>query len=860
MFFRIIIVLIKVLVVIFFTTNLIAQDNNKQDTYLESKYYNKDSNYKGNISGKVRSSLNKKNLEFATITLKRLNTNEIIEGTITDSKGKFIFKNISVGKYKIIFSYIGFKEKEVNIETSKKKPDFRLNKILLEQDSELLSEITIEEEKAIYESKIDKIVYNAENDLNESENDATDVLRKAPLLSVDLEGNVSLRGSKNIRFLVNGKASSFFTSDIATALQMIPANEIKSVEVITSPGAKYDGEGDAGIVNIITKKTIIDGYNATINAMAGTKSVRSNLDMKLGKGRFGFSARAGTFGSWPGRIGTHMYERVDWENKDSYGNPINPNILKQEGITENYFQGYRGSVNAFYDINAYNSFNSSFRFGGRTKPNNINDSIQYNHGLYDSLSYSGNYISEKTDRTLNMEWTTDYTKKFSDNEERELIIALQLGGDINNGNTYIVEENNILFNQNDEKVIEETFQIDYTHPFGNSNNNIRNTKNINQRGRRTKRDGKKKSSSTNKIDIGIKIINRDREMVYSNQENNIYTLSEEFIYNQLVTASYISSQILLPYGLGLKGGLRYEQTKSSGEWNNNSINPFENNYSNILPSAVISKSFSPMRSIKFSYNKRIRRPSVKQINTNENKQDNRNLTTGNPNLKPTITEQYEFAINSFGRILQGSCQLYYKHSSNVIESFLDTIINEVSISRYKNIGESKQLGTNLFGSINLKKLSLRASFDIYNYSGKDASLGYSEWTKPVLLYSYFVGGSYNITNYWKAETFGFFRSPNQTIQGSNTSWSMMSIGIKKIFKNKRGSIGLRIIEPFNKNKEFISDLDGEFFTQTNTSIMPFRSFGISFKYTIGKLNFREKNSKTKINNDDIIEENNSSEY
>ena len=240
----------------------------------------------------------------------------------------------------------------MDVETTKKHPDFRLKNILLTQSSEMLSEVKIEEEKAIYETRIDKIVYNAEHDLNDSENDATDVLRKAPLLSVDLEGNVSLRGSRNIKFLVNGKASTFFSSDVATALQMIPADQIKTVEVITSPGAKYDGEGDAGIVNIITKKTIIDGYKATANGMVGTKVNRTGLNLNLGKERFGLAARGGSHGSWPGRITTESYERLDWENGDT-------NMLIQNGSGENYYQGYRGSVNVFYDVNAYNSFNSS---------------------------------------------------------------------------------------------------------------------------------------------------------------------------------------------------------------------------------------------------------------------------------------------------------------------------------------------------------------------------------------------------------------------------------------------------------------------------------------------------------------------
>lgn len=817
-------------------------------------------NIAGKISGKIKSIDDKSNLEFASVSLFRSDNKDLIEGTITDSKGRFNFKNIITGDFILKISFIGFESKEIIFSTNKLAPNFQNNNIYLNTDSKLLEEINIKDEKAIYETRIDKIVYNAENDLNDAENDATDVLRKAPLLSVDLEGNVSLRGSKNIKFLVNGKASSFFSSDVSTALQMIPADQIKKVEVITSPGAKYEGEGDAGIVNIITKKTIIDGYNATLNTMIGSKVTRNGFSLNLGKGKFGLSSRANFYGSWPGRIGKNTYTRYDWTNIND-NDTINLNQLFQNGKTENYYQGYRGSLNAYYDINDYNSINSSFSFGGRTSPSKKENSVNYINSTVDSLSYLSDYLSDKTDRSLNIEWTTDYTKKFKDNDDRELSFAIQLGGDINDGNTIIDENINSIFrstyNQNDEKVIEETFQVDYSHPLGKSKSIDKNFNDNRKNNFSNKTKGKKwggKKSNSNKIEFGAKIINRDREMVYSNQLNSIYKSSEQFDYNQHVISSYVSTEISLKKGFGLKTGVRYENTQSSGNWKKNSESPFENNYGNLLPSVVISKSFSPMRSIKFSYNQRIRRPSVRNINTNENFDDSRNYTVGNPQLKPTRSEQYEFTLNSFGKILQGSTQLYYKHSYDVIESFLDTIQNGSSISTYKNIGETRQLGSSLFGSMRLNKLTLRGSFDLYSYSGKDISLGYEEWTESVVLYSYYFGGSYNLGKNWKAETFGFFRSPTQTIQGTSTSFSMISFGINKAFKNKRGSIGIRIIEPFNKNKIFETDLNGEFFSQSSITTTPFRSFGISFKYTIGKLNFKDSKKKTNINNDDISEE------
>ncbi len=800
----------KLLLILLLPTFLFAQEAQKTNKKRRGK---PQTTFKGNISGKVFDKANNKQLEFATVSLSDPKTKKIIEGTITDAKGRFNFKNISVGDYKITVSFIGYTAIDKPITTSKKNPDLRLN-IELSVNSELLSEIKIEEEKAIYETRIDKIVYNAEHDLNDSENDATDVLRKAPLLSVDLDGNVSLRGSQNIKFLVNGKASTFFSSDVATALQMIPADQIKNVEVITSPGAKYDGEGDAGIVNIITKKTIIDGYKATFNGALGTRVNRLSANLNVGKGRFGLSARGGSHFSWP-RKGTTSYSRKNWnESGDT-------SYLYQEGKSFSQWIGYRGNISAFYDINAYNTINSSLSFGGRKTP--TTDTTSTTHiSNNDSTLY--NTFLDKTQNSLNVEWTTDYTKTFANNKDRKLSLAVQIGGDINDGNTEITELSNTIYNQNDEKVIEQTLQADYTHPFGE-----------------------------HKVELGTKFINRDREIVYSNQENTNYLLAETFNYRQEVLASYFSSEINLAHGIGLKSGIRYELTSTNGEWKSGNTEAFNNSYASILPNVTLSKSFSPMRSIKLSYNQRITRPSVGHINPNENKIDNRNFTVGNPNLTPTITEQYELTMNSFGKTVQGSYQLYYKHSTAIIESFLE-VSSDTSISTYKNIGESQSFGGSYFGSIRLNKFSLRGSFNLYSYTAKDPSFNNNEWTTPVLLYTYHIGGNYDLGKNWKAEAFGFFRSPTQSIQGTVTNFSMMSIGVKKSFKNKRGSLGLRIVEPFKENKEFTTNLEGENFIQSSVRSISFRSFGISFKYTFGKLNFNSSSKNSSIKNDDIKQE------
>ena len=613
---------------------------------------------------------------------------------------------------------------------TKKNPDINLKEINLEISSEELTEITIEESKPVFESKLDKIIYNVENDNNGASEDATDVLRKAPLLSVDFDGNVELRGSKQIKFLLNGKASSFLSGDLSSALQMIPADEIKSVEIITSPGAKYDGEGEAGIVNIITQKKIIDGYKASLDGSFGTRNNKNGFNLTLGKGRFSMSARGNAWYSWP-REGTTTYLRQDWnESGDT-------NTLTNDGISNSQWIGYGGGINMYYDINAFNSISSDINIRGRNTPSDNSTILDYN-SIDTMYSYNSSLLS--TNNTTNISWNTDYTKTFEDNEEKELSFAYQFGNRIKNSISDISEMDNLinLKNINNESNINHTFQLDFSQPI---NNHL--------------------------IEIGGKIIYRNQKMDYETKSENLsYKFENEiFKYTQLVNATYVSSNLNFENDYSLKIGTRYELTKIKGNWENNSQLPFSNDYYNILPNATLSKKLGTGKSLKLSVNSRISRPSSSYINTNTNISDNKNITIGNPNLTPSTTNQIEIGYNSFGRKYQGSYYIYMKRSENLIESFL-RVQNDTSITTYENIGNSDRYGINYYGSVKYKKVTLRGGFNLYSYNAKDNRLSSNE--RSALLYNYNFGITVNFKNNWKAEGFGFARSPSQTLQGTST--------------------------------------------------------------------------------------------
>ena len=780
----------------------------------------KSSYFRGNVSGKIIDSKTGEGLEFANISITNAKWNKVIEGTISGSNGKFSMTKILTGDYILKINYLGYKPKEVEFKITKRNPDVNLKEISLEVSSEMLSEITIDEQKPIYESKLDKIIYNAESDDAGASEDATDVLRKAPLLSVDFDGNVELRGSKQIKFLLNGKASSFLTGDLASALQMIPADEIKSVEIITSPGAKYDGEGEAGIVNIITQKKVIDGYKASVDGSFGTRNNKNGFNLTLGKGRFSLSARGNAWYSWP-REGITTYEREDW---NEFGDT---NILTNDGVSESQWIGYGSGINMYYDINAYNSISSDFNFRGRNTPSENTTTINYN-GI--DTSYNYNSYLESTNVRDNFSLNTDYTKTFEDNEDRELSISYQVGNRIRDNVTEIYENDSSIYrkNINDENNIEHTIQLDYSHPI---NDNL--------------------------IEVGGKMIIRDQEMDYETESDNLDYVFENEVFNyiQTVKALYLSTNLSLANDYSLKAGTRYEHTNIEGNWKNGSESPFNENYDNILPNLTFSKKLDVGKSIKLSYNSRISRPSSSYINTNTNITNNKNITIGNPELTPSTTQQIELGYNSFGRKYQGSYYVYFKESNDLIESFL-RIQNDLSITTYENIGSSKRYGFNYYGSIRFDKLTLRGGFNLYSYEAEDSR--FSTENRSALLYNYNFGITLKLKNNWKAEGFGFARSPSQTLQGTSTSFSMMSFGIKKEFNNKRGSLGIRLVEPFAKNGEKVwtTDLSGDNFNQTSVRTSKFTSFGISFKYTFGKLNFKSNSKRAKIKNDDVSEESN----
>ncbi len=773
---------------------------------------------KGKITGQLIDSLSGEPVAYATLVLKKAGKDKEKDGIISEVNGKFRF-DTKTGKYDVYASFIGYEEKIIrDVELTLKDPDYDIGKIIMVQDNVVLDEVEIKGERSLIENKVDKLVYNVEQDASIAGGDATDALRKVPLLSVDLDGNVSLRGSQNVQILINGKPSGMFSNNVADALKMFPADQIKKVEVITAPSAKYDGEGSAGIINIVTKKENIEGISGNINASVGIRQNSLNAGLNAGKGRFGFNSSVGLFYMWPQDTDV-TFDRTQFLADDDVATYTTRGTQKTSRL------GANGTASMFYDFNAFNAINSSFTyrgfgfdFDGTTTSEIIDPSLM--------LENEFTRINQGDNLFGGFDWNTDYTKKWENDDDRELVFAVQYSKGDNNQDNFVDETHQIAeFSRvseivNDGDNYETTLQVDYTQPLPKSY----------------------------KLEVGAKTVIRD---ISSDYRNSIFdgtsfidipSQTNIFDYDQDVLAGYAQLSFILKKKYSITFGTRYERTEIAGRFLEGEPNPFENDYENWLPNITISRTMKNFRTLKLSYSRRIQRPTLFFINPFNNNTDQFNRTIGNPLLDPEVVHQYEVSYNMTVAGITFFGSGFFRYTEDIIESTLGLDDNGISVNSFANVGSNQSVGLNLFATKSINKITLRGGGNFYSYDAQGTVNGV-DLERTALQYDLFFNGDYSITGDFKVDFFGFFQAPKATLQGENPAFSIWGFGLRRDIGKL--SLGIQVIEPFRRVQTFASDLEGPDFTQTYSYGVPFRSIGVNVRYRFGKVDFKERKSKIK---------------
>ena len=792
----------------------------------------------GKLTGKIVDSFSQKPVEYATVTLLNKSAKPI-SGAISDSKGVFTISNIPQGRFTIIVDFIGYQRFLIDsIIINENKKYLVLNTINLKSSGLKLADITVISKSPIIENKIDKIVYNAANDITSQGGVALDVLKKVPQVTVDIDGNVELQGNSSIRFLINGKPSSMFGNSLADALSSIPASQIKSIEAITSPGAKYDAQGTGGIINIILKDNRVKGYNGSINLGLGSRLENGSVNLNIRQHNFGINL----FFNGNAQLISHTPFSQDRLSKDSTGKKIIH--LLQDGYSDFDRNGYQAGIG--FDL-------------ALSKKDNITGSFGYNHfsnagsGItvqqQTTLDNAGNLLADvnsiRTTRnfsnTQTIDWSFNYKKKLAkEGQELEFLFENSNGIPLTNyAQSQVLKGQNLPYagtNSNNPGTNNEmNISLDYTQP-------------INEKA--TIETGIKAEIQNIYSTAAINVLN-----ALNNQYKQDPTQSYQLSYKRKVYAAYLSGSFALGKLLKVKAGMRLEHTETQIDFPNTAIP----SYNTFVPSVILSHNFSEGKSIKLAYTNRIERPDYREINPFINLADPYNITTGNPLLQPEIGNNFELGFN---KSFEGGGNIYIalvsRFNSQDIKPYTlfyptfkigDSVYTNVSVATRLNIGLENRTGISISGSIPMgKKLTVRTNLFISNRhvvnqlnansttNGVDGRIN--------------MNVTYQLPKNLALEGFVNYNTSVNNIQGKQPQFLAYTFAFRKFFINKKASVGFTATNPFSQYIQQVITVTTVNYSSYNLRRVPYQSFGISFTYKFGKLEFKKtkEEDKSYLNN------------
>lgn len=782
------------------------------------------------IGGTVLDSLSGQPVEFATVALVGLANESVLAGDVTDGAGRYLFSSLAPGRYRLRITFVGYAERTTGaglvIGTG---TTLNLPPLLLRSNSLTLNEVTVAARRDMIEDREDRLVYHAGDDPANAGGTAIDVMRKVPLLTVDPDGSIQLKGSSNIKVLINNKPSSIMARSIAEALQMIPAEAIKSVEVITAPSAKYDAEGTAGVINIITKSKL-QGLVGGVTGTTGnrTQSLGTNLNLKRGK--VGLTAYGG------GNLNENDGGAASVRRSLTADGPRSvPSVseLRQNSTNRNVARSGFGSFNLDYDLDSLNQFGIDGSLSAGSRAGSSVRDTRFEGGpprqpfrrYSDNAGTSGNY-----DVNLN------YTRLFK-RPDQELTFLTQFNSSDNDSryalNQFVLPENAFINyrerNANRSRTTESTIQTDYTHPF--------------KRGKKT-------------LEAGIKSIRRNVESDYKLQNATDSTdfqddprRANQLAYQQWVVAGYASFRISTPKKWTYTLGSRYEYTRIEARFVSSKTN-FSDQYATLLPSVSVSKRLKKNNQrLRLSYNQRIQRPGIQFLNPYINSTDPKNLSFGNPYLDPERAHAVEFTYSIFTKKgLSVNTTVFGRLTNNAIERVVTVDTANVSSATYGNIAKNAVYGLNVFGAGRpVKNWRVNGTVGVnYNMLNSAAlQILNRNWT-----WQFSLNSNLSLANNYSLQWQGSYQSARLLLQGQSGGFYSYGVAVRKEFKPRQVVLTLNAENFLSRYNTIINQSRVGAFVTDSRSYNAFRNVRLTANWRFGRMNAKADRPKKRISNDD----------
>jgi len=784
------------------------------------------------IEGLISDSLTNETIPYATIKVYSKAKPQQIEKVVpSDANGKFRFSVNKAGDYLMTIEFIGklTAQKEFSVGSVKK---IDMGNILMNEDSKLLSEVVVTSQRPLVKVDLDKITYSMEEDPESKTNNVLEMLKKVPMVTVDGEDNIEVKGSSSFKIYMNGKPSNIITSNPKDILKSMPANSVKEIEVITDPGAKYDAEGVGGIINIITQKNAsMSGYNARVNVGADNRGgYNTGINLTLKAGKFGF------MGNY------NLYQHKQPKSSSfSFQENYRSDMAHRKYITDHTrgdgkANGQFGSGEISYEIDTLNLINVGFnRYQGSWKQNQSGSRLIEDASHDRVQEYERNTYSKNTYGSTGI--NVDYQRTSATVKDRLFTVSYRFNTSPNDteNDTHEIpifdyrEKRNKQFS--DGKMNEHTFQLDYTTPFAKIH---------------TLEAGAKYIIRQNKSNSGYRLLDTD-----NNLWRDSTSVNDRFRHQQDIISAYLGYSAKVKK-FGFKAGLRYEYTDVEGKYplDDSNSNNFGSSYSNFVPSATASYQIQPTQTLRIGYNMRIRRPSIWNLNPYINTSDSLSISFGNPKLDAVKSHAFNLNYSFFNPKLNLNVNLSYDFSNNSIENYY-FFEDGIKKSTYGNIGESRRL--NLFTYANwtpTQKLRLNA-----NLSGGYTDLRVNDdrgWKNSGFQGRIYVNASYSFPLKFRMNAYGGLSSPYIRLQGKSNSFSYHGFSLSKDFMNDKLNVRLSAQNPFTTSRKFENHTETEDFYSSMEMNNRMRFFGATVSFSFGEMKSQIKKARRGISNDDSI--------
>lgn len=752
-------------------------------------------------------------LEYATITFKSKPDNKIVTGGITDSEGKFSVE-VPTGTYTISVEYISYKTKTYTDKTISK--DINLGTVSLAVDMESLGEVTIIAERTTVEIKLDKKIYNVGKDLTVRGGTVSDVLDNVPSVSVDVEGNVALRGNDDVRILINGKPSGLVGLNSTEALRQLPADAIERVEVITSPSARYDAEGTAGILNIILRRSKLEGMNGAITVNAGHPTqagISGNINYRTGDVNF-FNTTSYNYREIPG----NSYTNTEYltSNNSLIENRDFDRIRK--GLTTNF--GVEWYINDSASLTTSIQYRDS---DNEQETTNILREFDTNNTLLNTTTrFDPEFEEDKTiqysvnfDKQFNGDSNHKFTANFQYEDSSELEQSL-----INQDN---VDVEDVTTDETQERIF---LQADYVKPIG----------------------------EVSQLELGYQgrftTLDTDYAVAFNDGTGNFdldEDLSNNLVYKEYVNAFYTQFGSKIKEKFSYLLGLRMEESRitvdqvTSGDFN-------KKNYVGFFPTINLAYELNEDENLTLGYNRRIRRPRSRYINPFPSRSSATNLFQGNPDIDPSYSNTIDLGYyNKFGK-LSLNTSLYVTNSTDVFvfitEDTGETAIvggTEVPVIRRTpiNLASNDRYGFEFTLTYRpTRKWNMNGNFNLFRsktegfYEGTDFGAENTSW---------FIrfNNKYTLPGNVDWQTRMDYRGPSEDAQNKNKGIFSMNLAFSKDLFNDKASVALNVSDVFNSRKRITETTTPTFNSESEFQWRQ-RTFNLSFTYRFNQQPKRER--------------------